>query len=932
MKSPRATYLILILLVFATFEAAFSQKEANHWFFGSYCGMNFNTANNAPIFEDGSQMATDEGCASISDVWGELLFYTDGKSVWNREHVQMPNGHDLNGHESSTQSAVITAKPGSFEEYYIFTVDRQGGTYGLSYSTVDMNRDNGLGDIVSKNNYLHFPVAEKITAIRHKNGRDIWIITHEWGSDKFLSYLLTNAGMIEIPVVSSVGSAYDGDNMNAVGYMKASPDGMFIATTVYWEGIFEILRFDNESGRISSPISFKSPDFHTVYGVEFSADVSKVYFTKSRENSTIFQVDLKAGNDLAIFNSLTVVAESYSDYVYQALQIAPDKKIYVAKRNKTYLSVIESPNEKGNACGFIENGFNLEGRKCNAGLPTFNQSFLDIYVAILGKTDLCEGDNLVLKCSEYDGATYQWEGPDNFSSSNSNVEINNVTLNQAGYYKVTIEVNGELVSDSVFVNIFENPNALIQQGDTAYICNNQILELTSVSEGNNLSLLWSTGEKTNKISVTEPGEYYLLAINENDCVDTAYILILPRELPDVKIVTISGYPKLCAGEEIVLSTKDSYISYNWSTGSTEASISISDAGEYSVAVVDEYGCTGYDTLTIESYIISVSDINDIDYGNTIVGTEVTKTVEFENTGLDSVYVTSINKMLGEQAFRINYNVSLPVWLKQGESIEIEIIFKPQVQGSYLDSVEIISAFPCNIFERFEVSGYSGSVYSNIRIPDTTGQIGDRFYKIPIYAKLDGTSPEKHVVSFRTEISFDARIFLPDENQPIITSNIIEGGMRKLTLSKSDVELSGSESRIAEINGTVLMSEGRFPINFNNFEWDTPYVYSQTQNGSLSATGVCKPDISEIILREAAEPKVFPNPARENLTILFECDSLYVESVELIDLYGFCHETNEIREVNSGHMNLDVSNIFSGVYMLAINTNKGIFYRTIAVVR
>ena len=86
---------------------------------GESAGLNFNGG--APVALTDGAMNTNEGCLTISDSIGNHLFYTDGVNVWDRNHVQMPNGTGLLGHASSTQSALITSQPGSNNIFYIFT-------------------------------------------------------------------------------------------------------------------------------------------------------------------------------------------------------------------------------------------------------------------------------------------------------------------------------------------------------------------------------------------------------------------------------------------------------------------------------------------------------------------------------------------------------------------------------------------------------------------------------------------------------------------------------------------------------------------------------------------------------------------------------------------------------------------------------------------
>ena len=110
-------FVVLISLLVLCYTA-YSQKEADRWYFGKYAGLNF--SNGAPVPLHDGQMVTNEGCATINDKNGNLLFYTNGEKVWNRNHQVMPNGTGLMGGYSSTQSAIVVPFPGNDSMYYIF--------------------------------------------------------------------------------------------------------------------------------------------------------------------------------------------------------------------------------------------------------------------------------------------------------------------------------------------------------------------------------------------------------------------------------------------------------------------------------------------------------------------------------------------------------------------------------------------------------------------------------------------------------------------------------------------------------------------------------------------------------------------------------------------------------------------------------------------
>src|SRR5687768_7789384 len=137
----RISRIILPVLFLLFTIGSKAQGEANIWYFGYGCGIDFN--NGVPVSDSTGDLYAWEGCSSICDAQGNILFYTNGDTVWNRNHLPMPNGTQLYGGESSTQAALIIKKPLSNSIYYIFTTPTQTGWTGycscMTYSEVDMS-------------------------------------------------------------------------------------------------------------------------------------------------------------------------------------------------------------------------------------------------------------------------------------------------------------------------------------------------------------------------------------------------------------------------------------------------------------------------------------------------------------------------------------------------------------------------------------------------------------------------------------------------------------------------------------------------------------------------------------------------------------------------------------------------------------------------
>jgi len=204
---------LIVLILFTIKSNIYSQRENNVWYFGDHAGLDFSTGISSALTN--SAMYTLDNCASIAEEKsGRLLFYSNGEEIWNRNHIVMPNGSGLLGNITGGISAFAVRKPGTDSIYYLFTCDAFAWPNGLRYSIINMSLDAGLGDITAvKNIPLLVPSTEKITAIRHANNIDIWVITHPWNSNAFNAYLLTNSGLDTIPVVSNIGSTHAGGTL-----------------------------------------------------------------------------------------------------------------------------------------------------------------------------------------------------------------------------------------------------------------------------------------------------------------------------------------------------------------------------------------------------------------------------------------------------------------------------------------------------------------------------------------------------------------------------------------------------------------------------------------------------------------------------------------------------------------------------------------------
>lgn len=437
-----------VYMFFIISSVGFAQKEANIWYFGENAGLDFNSG--SPIALTDGKLWTNEGCSAISDKDGNLLFYTDGVFVYNRNHEIMLNGTDLFGHESSTQSAIIVPKPNDENIYYVFTTDYQWSFRGLRYTEIDMSLDGGVGAVTTnKNILLEEFVSEKVSAVVHANGTDIWVVTHGWGNDSFYSFLVSSTGVNTTPITSNAGPVITGALDNRIGVLKISPkaDKLVICSDNLGSQLFD---FNNITGEVSNPVELSNRPFD--YGAEFSPS-GKVLYISTLSAIELYQYNL---NSADIKNSEAIISNTFA----RQLQLGPDQKIYVAKAPSNYLGVINFPNNLGAACDFVEEAVFLEGKRSLAGLPQFIQSYFNI--GAFDHDNTCFGDTTTFKLDETVDAVL-WDFGDPVSGSNntsSDFEPTHV-FTVPGTYTVTVTatVDGETDTIEQDVTIHELPTA-----------------------------------------------------------------------------------------------------------------------------------------------------------------------------------------------------------------------------------------------------------------------------------------------------------------------------------------------------------------------------------------------------------------------------------------------------------------------------------------
>jgi hypothetical protein len=372
------------LSLLCLFGCLLAQKHDAIWLFGTprLLPTSTNFGGSLLDFRQGSpevsyfDLALDlDPTAIMCDAEGELVFYSNGCQVHNGMHQLMENGDSINAgarraaycdHAYPTvQGLIALPKPGHPGKYGLFHIKLDDDTWffkDLLYTEIDGEANNGLGRVAFKNQAVFRDTFSPVlSAVRHANGRDWWIISTQRNSDVFFItyYGPEGPGHTYAQTINASSQVY-----LSSGPSVFSPDGHTFARMNPPVGL-QLFSFDRCSGTLYNPIliGFPNDTLGIAVGVAISPNNRFIYVAASKY---IYQFDLLSDN---IATSRQVVA-TYDGYLvldapalrasFYDLRLAPDGKIYgTAPNSSNVLHVIQEPNLPGVACNVAQHSILL---------------------------------------------------------------------------------------------------------------------------------------------------------------------------------------------------------------------------------------------------------------------------------------------------------------------------------------------------------------------------------------------------------------------------------------------------------------------------------------------------------------------------------------------------------------------------------------------
>ncbi|MEO0403232.1 MAG: gliding motility-associated C-terminal domain-containing protein [Bacteroidota bacterium] len=578
--------LLFIAFIFFQFHS-FGQLQESYWIFGFGAEVVFE--NNEPQDSGDGALWLPESSATICNSEGELQFFTDGIEIYDSAENPMPNGSVVQGHHSSTQNVIIVPQPGDIEErfYYVFGVPAAAGLLeggnnpGMEVVKVDMQANNGMGDVVEGPTELTPTSAEMLHATYHANGKDVWVVSHEVNSSIWHAILVSCDGISEHEISES-GVSFDiatNGSGGALGGMKFSPDRSKIAATfsprdeqgVPLESVLLLGSFDNGSGSILIEEEIVKPmdPWHQGYSVCFSPNSELVYWTVFGNPTKLFQYQFSAED---ILTTEELIATSQIDF--GSMVIAPNGKIYIARGGAAQrLSVLNEPNGIGAEANFEDEAVNLTGSSA-LGLPNLwmfpylnntPEEHEEFYV-------ICESETITL--APEDQGEYLWSTGD----QNASIEVN-----QPGEYWVEVRDGCYLLSRWDFV-VSTTPDQTIQVSTfPELVCEGEEFECTV--SATSASWTWSDGSVANPRTFIDT----ILPINvsQSDC---SWEVTPNVEIIQQPVLNLPELFTLCNEDKFTLTLDlPSGWQANWSDGSSGSTFETPSLGTYILTTTNHCG-------------------------------------------------------------------------------------------------------------------------------------------------------------------------------------------------------------------------------------------------------------------------------------------------------------------------------------------------------
>ncbi len=628
------------------------------------------------------------------------------------------------------------------------------------------------------------------------------------------------------------------------------------------ENIVERYEYKWSTGETSPIIEVDKAGNYTLYVTSFQGCVDSSSINIQFEDEDLY-LEILGGNKLCYGGELTLSAnQDYISYLWSTEETS--KSIEINETGRYILTV-----ETSKGCTISDTIDITYHPKIQAQLkPT--------------PTTICNGDSTLLE-SKYDVSYYSYEW-------NTGATTKSIYVSESGNYKLIIKDTrtGCIDSTEIAIKVEDNLQPTITGSN---ICSGESATLTALPNDPSYTYLWSNGEVTPVIVVSQAGTY-TVTVNKAGCVGTAEYTVNESPTPEFEIL---GENIICNNETATLSSSEDFDEYLWSTNEITKEIEVKEAGTYTLTVTDENGCSASKSFTVDKYELNF-DISksSIDFGK----------IYITETKTDNTTITN------NSGFNITLDYGQTI--ADGQSYPYNYDFVPTQLGPFNNSIDVSIIEPCDTVINIPITA---RVYARTTISteDIYTQIGQT-ETVPIYLECEADLP---VQEYTITTDVDRTAFFTNDSYTINQNQPIDK----------------NRTNIHNLTGTILLSNSlEYDITFPNYTFTNPYIEVIEQPGKIYIDSVCVFDFRSIQLIDPTTVDISPNPASEQLNIDITTGIQGTMKLELVATDGRVIYTDEwMQSTKTKQMQINTLSIPSGLYQVRLITPYDAITKSVVVV-
>ncbi|MBN1448331.1 MAG: choice-of-anchor L domain-containing protein [Bacteroidetes bacterium] len=582
---------------------------------------------------------------------------------------------------------------------------------------------------------------------------------------------------------------------------------------------------------------------------------------------------------------------------------------------------------------------------------------------ITGPLSLCAGEYGQYAVPEIIGSTYDWTLSGGTLQSGQGTPVIEVLWDIPGVYTIRIDQVFGAAScrgdTTITIIVHPLPAPVISADGRTAFCEGESVRL-SAADGF-AGYRWSTGDSTRSITVNRTGSYHVTVTSDAGCEGTSPpVEITVYPLPSPRIDTQTAYP-VCVGDSVVLRTTQSYAGYLWSDGSRASTVTVREAGTYSVTVTTENGCTGVSQpFTVQFLalpsprIVADGPLEFCDGGSVRLRTEeeyaryawsggdTIREITVRRSGVHTVTVWTGGGCRGESApvvVTVHPWPDRPEISRAGDSLMSTAAFRYQwyevvngqpvllngEDGRILRSrpdtpyrVRIWNEFGCDTISlpfawRIEEVLTPAATVALPVVEANPGEIVTIDLRLTAQEQLS----EAAVRSYASQLRFNGSLLVPIGSTP---EGRMEGDQRIIHLTGVYDSTNNLLARLEFL--ATLGNAASTPLFIESFEWDRPDVVLTRVHGEFRL-GVCREGGARLFDATgtlALEPN-HPNPFNSMTVITFEVIEDGQTELFVLDVLGRRVATLLNADIEAGRYQIafEAGDLPSGIYVSVLRT-------------